>query len=146
MIRETILDNAVTVLETITRANGYNNDVGSVQRRPINEFKLAPKDYPALGVLWKREDKDVQGLPYDYVQNDLTMTVRGIIQASEDIEGELNGFIDDVEKALVADPTRGSVAEFTEPRGIVVFMGEREDLLYFDFDFAVRYFYVWGNP
>lgn len=146
MLREAILDNVVATLKTITRDNGYNNDIGKVERIPLNESVLQLKDYPAASVLWKRDDKDIQGMPQDYVQSDLTMTVRGIIRAEENIEQKLNEYIDDIEKVLTATHTRGGYAELTDPRSIMVFQGESEKVLYFDFDFLVRYFYVWGNP
>ena len=144
--REAILDDVVATLKTITRDNGYNNDMATVKRTPVNDSTLQMKDYPAASVVWKREDKDIQGMPYDYVQNDLTLTVRCVIRANEDIESELNLMIDDVEKALTSSPTRGGNAELTDPLLITVFQGESESILYFDYDFHVRYFYVWGNP
>jgi hypothetical protein len=146
MLREAILDNVVSTLKTITRDNGYNNDMVTVKRTPVNESVLQMKDYPAASVVWKREEKDIQGSPQDYVQNDLTLTVRCVIRATEDIEGELNRMIDDVEKALTSSPTRGGYAELTDPLLITIFQGESDKVLYFDYDFHVRYFYVWGNP
>lgn len=146
MIRESILDNVATTLRGISRDNGYNTDVATVQRKVISEFKIAPNEYPALGVLWKRDEKDTQGMPHDYIESDMVLTIRGILQLKEDLETELNLFLEDIEKVMAVDYTRGGYTTLCDPISVVPFIGERDDLIYFDFDFLVRYHYVWGNP
>jgi hypothetical protein len=145
-IRENILSNVVTTLKTITIANGYNNDIGLVSREPFDWNNILPKDFPAALVVWKKEDKDATGLQGQHILADMTVTIRGVVWAAQELETALNNFLNDVEKAMCVDTDRGGYGEYTEPLTITVFQTELISYAIFDFDFRVVYQYLYGSP
>lgn len=145
-VRESIIDNIVDTLKTITVAGGYNNDVGLVSRQPFGWNTLKPENYPAALVVWKTETKDATGLQGQHIMSTMVVTIRGVVYAKEELETELNEFLDDVEKALCADTDRGALAEYTDPVRITVYQTEIINFAVFDFDFEVVYQYLYGSP
>ena len=144
--RENILSNAKTSLENIKKSGGYYNNVHLVTREPTDWMKVQPDQVPGAWLLWttdEREPRDVQGA---HTLSTLTMRIRGIVYAKRNLETELNKFIDDVETALMTDPTRGGYAMYTNPSSIRTFQGPSMFHIIFDFDFQVRYQYTQGNP
>jgi len=146
--RESILDNIVTTLKTITTANGYNNNIGLVTREASDWSKLLPNQKPATIVLWSSDEKDTETIPMagQYVLSSLNVVIRGIVYAKSDIEGALNDFAEDIEKVMAVDETRGTYANYTIPRLITVFQGEDSYNIVFDYEFMVGYHYIYGTP
>lgn len=146
--REDILDNIVTTLNNITKANSYNNDIGLATREPNDWNKLLPNQKPAAIVLWSSDEKDTETIPMSgqYVLSTLNVVIRGIVYAKSDIEGALNDFAEDIEKVMAADETRGTYANYTIPRLITVFQGEDSYNIVFDYEFTIGYHYVYGTP
>jgi hypothetical protein len=145
-IRESILNNIVTTLKTISVVNGYNNDVGLVSREPFNWSTIQPKDFPAVFAGWTPEDKDATGLQGQHILADLTVTISGVVWAESDLETKLNNFLDDVERAMCADTDRGGYAEYTDPISIRVMRTELVSFVLFDFRFRIEYQYLYGSP
>jgi len=144
--REAILVNTVTTLETITIDNDYNNNIGLVTREPKDWINLKPLELPAACILWVpdvREAKDIQG---HNILSTLTIKIRGIVYAKEDLETELNKFIEDMEKAMMVDDTRGGNAMYTNPGTVTPYRGPTQYHVIFDFDFEVKYQYLKGSP
>ena len=144
--RETILNHVVTTLVAITVAGGYNNDIRFVTRESVQWERFNRQDYPLVIVAWTFETPEIPGATHQSVVMDLTVTIRCVVYATADLETELNKFLDDVEKALCADGTRGGSAWSTLPDAKEVLMTENEAIIVCDFDFIVRYEYVYGTP
>jgi len=146
-IRESILNNIVTTLKTISVVNGYNNDVGLVTRESFNWNNLLPKDFPAALVVWKRETKDATGMQGQHILADMVVVIRGVVNAPKyELETALNKFLNDIETAICVDTTRGGLCEYTDPLAITVFQTELIDFALFDFEFTVEYQYLYGSP
>jgi len=145
-VRENILDNIVTTLKGINQNDDYNENVGLVTREPNNWNKLLPKDKPAIMVLWRNDEKEEETIAGQYILSKLNVVLRGVYYAKDDIEGKLNDFLEDIEKIMCVDGSRGAYAEYTVPRAIMVFQGEDSYNIIFDFDFTILYTYVYGAP
>jgi len=144
--REAILANTVTTLKGITTIGGYNNNIGLATREPTDWMKVDPRELPAAWVLWApdiRESKDVQG---HNILSTLTLMIRGIVYAKKDLETELNKFIEDIEKVMMMDGTRGGNAMYTNPGTVTPYRGPTQYHIVFDFDFEVKYQYLKGSP
>ncbi len=120
-IRELIRENIKTALGQITTANGYNNTLANVQgwKQRGNTIQDVPCAIVSLG----REEKD----PHPNPQATARLTVFIDIWARQDDDDEtdtdevLDSLLLDVEKAVMADHTRGGYAEDTNTRGITPF-------------------------
>lgn len=148
--RESILDNIETVLDTITTANGYNNDIGLATRETTDWMRLQPKQIPAAIIQWtkdEREPRDVQG---HYLISTLTVVIRGVIakvRASDDMEQKVNEFSEDIEKALAVDGTRGGHAMHTNPADAKMYnLPPESNRAVFDATFIIKYQYSSGSP
>lgn len=119
--RELILDNIKDTLAEISIANGYNNDIANVQRWKQHGNSL--KDVPCIIISAGREEKD----PTPYPQTTAKLTIfidiwtRQDDEDSSDTDTLLDSLLLDIEKALMADYTRGGYAENTDIRGITPF-------------------------
>ena len=144
--RETILNHVVTTLVAITVAGGYNNDIRFVTRESVQWERYNKQDYPLAIVAWTLEVPEIPGATSQSVVMDLTVTVRCVVYATTNLETVLNLFLDDVEKALCVDGTRGGAAWSTLPDVKEVLLTENESIIVCDFDFIIRYEYVYGTP
>jgi hypothetical protein len=120
-IRENILANIKTTLDTITIANGYDNDIASVQRwmQRGNSLRLIPCIIITAG----QEDKVPE--PNPMMTCHLTVFLFIYLRQEEtDVNPTdqlINSVIGDVEKALVIDNTRGGNARNTNIRSVMPF-------------------------
>ena len=144
--RETILNHVVQALAAISIAGGYNNDVRFVTRESVQWEHYNRQDYPLAIVVWTLETPAIEGATGQSVVMDLTVTMRCVVYAEVDLETELNKFLDDVEKALCTDGTRGGAAWSTLPDAKEVLLTENEAIIVCDYDFIIRYEYVYGTP
>lgn len=145
-VREAILDNVVTTLKTITLTNDYNNNVGLVTRERFNWNDLKPKDFPAALVTWTGDEKEEIGISGQNTLSRLALVIRGVVYAQKNLENEINQFLDDIEVSLCVDQYRGTYAEYTTPRRIRVYQGEKIYFAIFDFEFEILYQYIYGSP
>jgi len=111
--REYILQNIKTVLETITVANGYTNTITTVQRwtQKGNVFQAIP----AIVINAGQEEK--QQTPNPQATCKLTVFL-DVWHRQDDTDTTpsdqvISSLIADVEKAIMADYTRGGYAEDT---------------------------------
>jgi len=109
-IREKIFQNIESVLNTIHVANGYENDIASVQRWRQNGNSL--KDVPAVIIsagIERNEDK-----PFPLTTCNLTvfldLWIREQESSTEGTEILLNSLLGDVKKALKLDIKRAGNA------------------------------------
>jgi len=144
--RETILNHVVQTLASISKASGYNNDIRFVTRESVQWERFNKQDYPLAIVSWTSEVPAIEGAAGQSVVMDLTVTMRCVVYAETELETELNKFLDDVETALCVDGTRGGTAWSTLPDVKEVLLTENEAIIVCDFDFIIRYEYVYGTP
>ena len=146
-IREDIINDVVSTLTGITVGGGYNNDIAVVTRDTARfEHFDTTTEYPVAIVVWGSETKEGKDASYFYLEADLNIIIRGAVYATTDLETALNNFLEDIEKALCVDDTRGGKAAFTAPLSITVYSGNNENILVFDYVFLIRYYYPFGSP
>ncbi len=120
-IREHILENIKTTLETVQTANGYANDIASVQRwlQKGNSLRLIPCVIINAGP----EEKDPTPNPLMTCRLSVYLDIF-IRQDEADLtptDTLLNSILGDIEKALMVDYTRGGYAENTVIKGNTAF-------------------------
>jgi hypothetical protein len=121
-IKEAILENIKTTLEAITvTKNGYNNTITSVQRwnKKGNDIRLIPTIVINVGPESKEPGPDPQTTCKLSVN--LDVWTRQDDDATESSDTVLNSLDLDIEKALMADYTRGGYAEETSILSVVPF-------------------------
>lgn len=110
IIRELILEELKTTLETITVANGYVNEISSVQRHNVNgnNFVDVPMVLIVAGDDIPRDSPNTL-TSYDFTVN-LLLEINHPESNSNSTDTIINSFIGDVIKALKVDNTRGGNA------------------------------------
>ncbi len=110
-VRENILANVKTTLEGISIANGYNNDIASIQRWKQKGNLL--RQVPCIIINAGLEDKKPG--PDPLVTCKLTVSLDLWIRDDSDNPTDtiLNSLFGDIEKALAVDYTRGVSATDT---------------------------------
>lgn len=113
-VRENILLNLVSVLEAVKKIAGYNNDIASVQR--WSQRGPTTSAIPFIIINAGPEEKQPQ--PYPLATCTFTVYIdiwtNHIETDSRSSDEILNSLLGDVEKALMADITRGGYAINTE--------------------------------
>lgn len=115
--REEALDNLVTALAAIATGSGYNYTIGEA-RLGVKSFESQASDkFPFACVAGADEDR-VNSTNKSF-KSDTVATIWGFVRVAdaadtEQLERDLSRFIEDVTKAVLADPTRGGKATFTE--------------------------------
>ncbi len=120
-VRESILQNLKTALETISTANGYHNDIANVQRwRQSGNSLLA---VPCIVINAGPEEKEPIPNPFTTCKFTVYLDV-WMRQDSSDPQATdtlLNSLLGDVEKALIQDITRAGNAKDTNIKSNVLF-------------------------
>ncbi|MDD5450197.1 MAG: hypothetical protein PHO42_06370 [Candidatus Omnitrophica bacterium] len=120
-VRENIIANLKTTLEAITQANGYNNDIASVQRWMQRGNIL--KSVPCIVISAGQEDKKPE--PNPLMTCRLSVYLELYLRQNETdqtpTDSLINSLLGDIEKALMLDYTRGSFALDTNIRAIMPF-------------------------
>jgi len=117
-VRETILLRIKTAVETITIANGYNENVGTVYFDAQILEEVAKKDLPAIVVLPGDETREqfAIGTASNNMQARCPMLIGGILFHHTGItQGEVEDLILDVNKAVMADTTLAGYCLTIEP-------------------------------
>jgi len=120
-VRENILENLKATLEAISIANGYHNDIASVQRwrQSGNSLVLIP----CIVINAGPEEKEPVPNPFTTCKFTVYLDV-WTRQAQDDPQSTdtlLNSLLGDIEKALMIDYTRGSFAKDTNIKSNVLF-------------------------
>lgn len=116
-IREKIFLNLVTTLSGIVVANGYENDIASVERWNMNGNNKA--SVPAI-IINSGPEKDSDSVAYNLTHCLLTVFLELWVRQNETestataTDRLLNSLLGDIKKALQVDVTRGGVAVDTE--------------------------------
>ncbi len=120
-VRESILEHLKTTLETISTANGYHNDIASVQRWRQSGNSLL--NVPCIVINAGPEEKEPNPNPFTTCRFTVYLDV-WMRQDAGDIEPTdalLNSLLGDIEKALMADYARGGFAKDTNIKSNVLF-------------------------
>ena len=144
--REDIIADIVTTLETITKANSYTYDINTVTR-DVKHFREL-NGFPSILVLNGGQSYEPEDVGAVYLRSNLIVRLRGMVQATSDIETVANNFLDDIETALCAEDSRrrDDNAEDTLPQAVRMYDGKDDDIQIFDFDFLIWYNYLYGSP
>lgn len=121
-VREKILKNVETTLETITTDNGYNNTVSAVQRwNHAGNDVQSVTDGPVILILPGQEQKEMQPPTRATcrLMVDLAIFIyHDVIEDADKSTDELmSSILADVEKALMLDASRGGNAMDTNLQG-----------------------------
>jgi hypothetical protein len=120
-IRENILENLKTTLESISIASGYHNDIASVQRWRQSGNSLVA--VPCIVINAGPEEKEPAPNPFTTCK--LTVYLDAWIRQAQDdpqsTDTLLNSLLGDIEKALMLDYTRGGYAKDTNIKSNVLF-------------------------
>ena len=120
-IREQILENIKSTLETIRVANGYANDIASVQRwlQKGNTFRLIPC------IIINAGPEEIEQTPNPLVTCKFTVYLDVFVRQEEtdtvSTDALLNSLLGDIEKALMIDYTRAGLAENTNIKSNMTF-------------------------
>ncbi|MDD5108297.1 MAG: hypothetical protein PHC29_02125 [Candidatus Omnitrophica bacterium] len=120
-VRESILENLKTALETILISNGYHNDIASVQRWRQSGNSLL--NVPCIVINAGPEEKEPSPNPFTTCRFTVYLDV-WMRQDAADLQPTdslLNSLLGDMEKALMADYTRGGFAKDTNIKSNVLF-------------------------
>lgn len=122
--RELILQNIETVLQSITIANGYSNafTAATVQRWNVNSQPSTARPFLVVSA---GQESITEG-PGTYYSAKLSVIIDVFsCQLSDDpqpTDAILNSLIADINKALLADITRGGIAIRTVPQDVTPFV------------------------
>lgn len=113
-VRELIMKNIVTTLQTITVANGYQNTIASVQR--YSAHGNVYKSVPAIIVAEDTENYSYDADPLTTCKLPVVMGVATRHDESDthDTNEILNSLLGDIQKAMGVDPRRGGYAVDTQ--------------------------------
>ena len=120
-IREQILENIKSTLETIRVAAGYANDIASVQRwlQKGNTFRLIPC------IIINAGPEEIEQTPNPLVTCKFTVYLDVFVRQEEtdtvSTDALLNSLLGDIEKALMIDYTRAGLAENTNIKSNMTF-------------------------
>ena len=120
-IREQILENIKSTLEAIRVANGYANDIASVQRwlQKGNTFRLIPC------IIINAGPEEIEQAPNPLVTCKFTVYLDVFVRQEEtdtvSTDALLNSLLGDIEKALMVDYTRAGLAENTNIKSNMTF-------------------------
>lgn len=102
-VREAVLEQSNNAFKVISKANGYNTDVKTVSRIPVEVFKLNDTDIPALftsdeGVEIQLDESDPTA-----VKHQLLIQVWGFFRDnSTSFSTNFNNFLSDIIKVIYA--------------------------------------------
>jgi hypothetical protein len=120
-VRESILENIKTTLESITEAGGYHNTIASVQRWKQSGNSLV--NIPCIVINAGPETKEPAPNPFTTCRFTVYLDVWTRQDDSDPASTDaiLNSLLGDVEKALMIDVSRGDFAKDTNIRSNVMF-------------------------
>lgn len=120
-VRESILENLRTTLTGVTVANGYQNDIASVQRWRQSGNSLVA--VPCIVINAGPEEKEPVPNPFTTCRFTIYLDVwmRQDVSDLQPTDTLLNSLLGDIEKALMVDYTRGGFAKDTNIKSNVLF-------------------------
>ncbi len=104
-----------TVFPIITVANGYNNDIVTIERGLKNFASITDEKFPALFI--SSADENRENVTNKSFRSDLTAFITGYVISPNNLSGlqeALDDLIEDTTKAIHQDYTQGGLAVTTE--------------------------------
>lgn len=130
-IAEQILEEVVVTVNSITVANGYNQELRASRPTRLDLDKEAPADNGTVVVMCGDPEPDPEHSNAGYPQRQawlLTLVLLAYVIPSDSDKTPIDTLISrvraDIEKALQVDPTRGGLAIWTRPAGSQKFIQE----------------------
>lgn len=146
-VREQIIENIKTTLETITQGVVYENSIASVQRWMQRGNKLY--DTPCIVINEGEESKEPVPQGVITCHLNVTFDLWTVQDESDDTATGtyLNSFLRDIEKALLMDTTRGGKAQDTKLQSIIPFETvEGQAYAGLIIEVEIRYRHLEGDP
>lgn len=145
-VREIILEYLKnTLVPTLTIANGYNFNVGLIQRGIIPFDSLSDSDFPCLFVA--SADEDRRNVTNKDFQSTMTVHIYGGVKAEAGVtQIQLDRFIQDITKMIYADPTQGGRVAYSDIKKIVTDEGDQEPHALFRMEVEFMYKQAGINP
>lgn len=118
-VRERIMKNLHTALESITVANGFANTLNAVERT----LQRGQSTQPPMAYLLEGDDDVTSEAPLGYLSRQLQVGVVLLVQQDEAVDARsasevMNSLIADVQRKLQEDERRGNLATLTEESGV----------------------------
>lgn len=147
-IIDSILDNMADTLALMSTATGYHSNIGLATREGIDWPALQLEDFPAAMVFNIVERDDETGATEQNVEAKVTVIVRGGIYTTVEADRKtaINNFMQDIEKIIMVDGTRGGHALSTVIKEKLPYNDEIQYVGVFDITFEVTYLYKHGQP
>ena len=140
--RENIIANVKSTLEAVATTNGYNYTLSGRVHRFLKHWDDC-NEFPQVFVSDGEETKDYSENPI--VDCFLTVVIRGYEHDTTDASTKINNLIEDIEKALAVDYTRGGYAVNTTPVSIATDEGWLTPHGLFEYRFEIFYQYLYGS-
>jgi hypothetical protein len=149
-IKERIMQNIAGALGSITKANGYSVDIASVQRYRYSGLNLAT--VPLLHLRAGDDEVMRDKMTAPYVARRFEVYVSFVDRPDPNADARssdemLNAVGADIEKCLMADPTRGGLAIWTgNPDWMEAVVNEDEPHLAQAYRFPIDYRHHFKDP
>lgn len=122
-IRQSICDNILARLKTISKSNGYYNDY-----KLVDEWKLSALKKEAYPAILLVDDTNIV-TAYDRLKTDFNLRITvAILCQSEDAPSDLRKYIADVYQCIGVDITCDGLCFDIEPLGDVMNLQQQENV------------------
>jgi hypothetical protein len=143
-LRKQIIENIILTLAEKIGGDDYNHDLNekSVSSRTLPVEKCPTYPYISVNGSTERKEDERESQMYAYMTVVLWLYVKG----DKDSMNQLEDLIQDVEKAMYIDHTRGDLAVNTVATGIETDNGWLQPYGWAQFTFEIQYRYFYGSP
>jgi len=141
--REQIMAKVETVLEAVAIGNGYNNNLTGRVSRLFKHWGEC-NSFPQVFIIDAEERKTIG--PNNLVSCELDTIIWGYEKHSQAPYTQMNALLQDVEKALCANPTLDALAIDTIPGTVSTDEGWLLPYGIFQFTVTIIYRYTYGSP
>lgn len=143
-LRKQILENIMLTLAEKIGGDDFNNDLNEKNvSHKTHKWDECPT-YPYICVNGSEERKEDERESQMFAY--MTVVMYLYVQDGSDTLGKLEDLIQDVEKAMYLDHTRGDLAVNTVALGLETDNGWLQPYGMAEFTFEVQYRYLYGNP
>ncbi len=145
-ITETITENMKAVINEITIANSFNQDLVALRKKKTDFYDIPPEDGKVLIMQIEDETLTPELSIVNLIQNYLIIAVvLDTDKSTDSIETKTSKVRDDIRKKLVEDVTRGGVAIDTM-RGPATPFDDGEGLTGIILEIGVQYRTAFADP
>ncbi len=143
-LRKQIIENILLTLAEKIGGDNYNNEINekNVSHKTKKWDECPTYPYICVNGSAERKDDSTESLMFAYM--DVKMYL--YVQDGTDASSKLEDLIQDVEKAMYIDETRGNLAVNTVATGLETDNGWLQPYGMAEFTFEIHYRYLYGNP